>query len=103
MVNESIIRFKNDKLITENIAKGLEVQQTEIPKFYTRPKIHKTGNPGRSVLSSVNCHTNTISKYIDFFLQPIVKNIPSYASYVRGSSDFLRKVDKIKRFQTITY
>ena len=93
LVNDTITRFKNDKLITENIAKGFQVEQPDTPKFYTRPKIHKTGKPGRSVVSSVNCHTYTISKYVDFHLQPIVKNIPSY---VRDTIDFLQKLDKVK-------
>ena len=90
LVNDTITRFKNDKLITEIIAKGL---QPGTPKFYTRPKIHKTGKPGRPVVSSVNCHTDTISKYVDFHLQPIIKNIPSY---VRDTTDFLQKLDKVK-------
>ena len=71
LVNNTITRFKRDKLITENIAKGIQVQQPEMPKFYTRPKMHKKGNPGRPVVSSVNYRTYTISKYIDFHLQPI--------------------------------
>ena len=74
-------------MITENI------QQPETPKFYTRPKIPKTGKPRRPVVSSVNYHTYTISKYVDFHLQPIVKNIPSY---VRDTTDFLQKLDKVK-------
>ena len=53
-----------------------------------------TGNPGRPVVSSVNYHTYTISKYVDFHLQPIVKNIPSY---VRDTTDFLQKLDKLKK------
>ena len=93
MVNDTISRFKDDKLIRENITKGLQVQQPETPKFYTRPKIHKTGNPRRPVVSSVNCHTNTISQYVDFHLQPIIKNIPSY---VRDTTNFLQKLDKVK-------
>ena len=40
-VNDTITNFKNDKLITEKIAKGLQVEQPDMPKFYTRPKIHK--------------------------------------------------------------
>ena len=80
-------------MITENITKGLQVEQPENAKFFTRQKIRKTGNPGRLVVSSVNCHAYTISKDVDFHLQPIVKNIPSY---VRGSTDFLQKLDKVK-------
>ena len=93
MVNDTIASFKNDKLIAENIAKGLQVQQPETPKFYIRGKIHKTGNPGRPVISSVNCHTYTNSKYVDFHLQPIVESIPSY---VRDITDFLQKLGKVK-------
>ena len=33
LVNDAITLFKNDKLITENIAKGLQVQQPETPNF----------------------------------------------------------------------
>ena len=80
-------------MITENITKGLQVEQPENAKFFTRQKIRKTGNPGLLVVSSVNCHAYTISKDVDFHLQPIVKNIPSY---VRGSTDFLQKLDKVK-------
>ena len=44
LVNDTIARFKNDKLIAENIAKALQVQQPKTPKFYTRPKIIKQDN-----------------------------------------------------------
>ena len=93
LVNDTITRFKNVKWITENIAKRLQIEQLDTPKFYARPKIHKSGNPGRPVVSSVNCHTYTISKYVDFRLQSIVKNVPSY---VRDTTDFLQKLDKVK-------
>ena len=85
--------MKNDKLITEEkIAKKLEVKQPEKPKFYTRLKIYKTGNPEDPAVKSVKCHTNTISKYTDFHLQPIVRDIPSY---VRDTTDFLQKLKNI--------
>ena len=58
-------------------------------KFYTRAKIHKTGNPEGPTVSSVECCTNTISKYVNFHLQPIVKNIPSY---VRDTTDSLKNI-----------
>ena len=59
------------------------------PKFYMQPKLHKKDNPGRPVVRSVNCHISSISKYVDYYLQPIVKDIPSY---VRDKRFF----DKIK-------
>ena len=41
------------------------------------------------MISSINCHTTKISEYVDYFFQPIVKEIPSYVQ------DFLRKVYQI--------
>ena len=64
------------------------------PKILHRPNIHKTENLERPVVSSVNCHTNTISKYAYFQLQPIVKNTPSY---VRDTTDFLKRLHKVKK------
>ena len=42
------------------------MQPPETPKLYTRVKIHKTVEPGRRVINFVSCHTNTVSKYVDF-------------------------------------
>ena len=41
------------------------------------------------MISSINYHTTKISEYVDYFFQPIVKEIPSYVQ------DFLRKVYQI--------
>ena len=34
LLNDTITRVKNDELITENIAKGIQIQQPKTPKFY---------------------------------------------------------------------
>ena len=72
LVNDTIGRFKNQKLINQKVAEGLKRNDPKTPKFYLRPKIHKEGNLGRPVASSVNCYTENISKYVDYHLQPIV-------------------------------
>ena len=41
----------------------------------------------------MNCHTANISKYVDYHLQPIVKEIPLY---VKGTQDFLKTLEKVK-------
>ena len=41
-------------------------------------RIHKKDNPGQPVVSSVNCRTSSISKCVDYHLQPIAKVVPSY-------------------------
>ena len=41
----------------------------------------------------MNCHTKNISKYVDYHLQPIVKEI---SSYVKDTQDFHKKLGKVK-------
>ena len=47
-------------------------------KFYTLPKIHKEGVPGRPIISANDCPTEKIFKYEDHFLKPLAKNVDSY-------------------------
>ena len=75
-VNDTIVRFKKQKLFNEKVTECLKRNNPKTPKFYLRPKIHKEVNPGRPEVSSVNCHTVNISKYVDYHLQSKVKEIP---------------------------
>ena len=51
--------------------------------------MHKEGNPGYPVVSSINCHTANILEYIDYHLQPIVKEISSYVK----DTNFINKIN----------
>ena len=77
--------IQNAKITNEDVTEDLERNDPKAPKLNLRPKIHKEGNPGRPVVSSVNCHTANISKYVGYHLQPIVTKIPSY---VKDTQDF---------------
>ena len=70
-------RFKKQRLINEKVAEGLKRNDPKTLKFYLPPKTHKQRKTGRPVVSSVNTHTVNISNHIDFYLQSIVKGIPS--------------------------
>ena len=78
LVNDTIERFKKQKMLKEKVAEGLKTETPIKPKFYLQWKIHKKGNPGRPAISSVNCHTFNISKYADYHFLPIAEEIPSY-------------------------
>ena len=93
LVNDTIERFKKQKLINANVTEGLKRNDPKKPKFYLRPKIHKESNPSCLVISSVNCHTANISKYVDYLLQHIVKEIPSY---VKDAQNFIKKLETVK-------
>ena len=91
-VNKIIKRFYWGNLISKNIGKVLEIESPKSPHFYLKSKLHQEGIPGRSVISSGNCHSSKISKYVDYHFQPIVQEIPSY---VKDTSDFLRKFNAV--------
>ena len=57
-------------------------------QFYMLPKIHKdlSNPPGRPIVSGNGCPTERISQFVDFFLQPGVKNI---RSYIKDTTHFL--------------
>ena len=52
------------------------------------------------MVSSINCHTANISKYVDYHLQPIVKQIPSY---VKDTNDFINKINAVKSVPKNSY
>ena len=47
----------------------------------------------RPVISSINCHTSKISEYVDYDLQPIVREIPSK---VKDTSDSLQEINAVE-------
>ena len=53
-----------------------------------QPKIHEDGNPGRPVISSVNCHTIKNSQYVDHHLQPHAQELLCHA---KALADFIKK------------
>lgn len=49
--------------------------------------------PGRPIISQIGTITEFISRYIDYFLVPIVQK---QNTYIRDSSDFIHKIETIK-------
>ena len=61
MVNDTINKLKMKRLLYDKTTKNLETLEARTPNFYMQQKIHKEGNPGIPVISSVNCHTTKVS------------------------------------------
>ena len=82
------------------IVNFIQVTSYFIPRFYTKPKIHKEGIPGRPVVSSFNCHSSKISEYVYYHLQPLVQEI---FSYIKDTCNFPGKLKHITEVTENSY
>ena len=80
--------------IGKKMADKLSPKDPRTPVFYTSPKIHKEGNPGRPVVSSSGSHTEKISAYVDNAIKPIAMNL---LSYTKDSNDFIHHINKKRK------
>ena len=71
-------------------ADNIKCFMIKFPRFYLLPKIHKTleNVPGRPVISNCGFYTENISAFLDFHLQPLVRDVKSY---VKDTNDFFKK------------
>ena len=88
LVDNAIDGLRLQGHLEEKMANQLKTNNPKTPRMYLLPKIHKPGNPGRPVVSSIGCHTERISKFVDYHLQPLNQNLDSY---VKDTTDFLKK------------
>lgn len=65
-----------------------------IPVIYYLPKVHKDPlhPPGRPIISGIDSITSRVGKYIDFFLQPPVRNMPTY---LKDTKDVMKLLSNV--------
>ena len=85
--------FRKHELLSNLTANKLTVDKVRTPQFHIFPKIHKTNIPGIPVVSSVECHTSKISKFVGHYLQPHAKSL---SSYIKDTSDFVNRINETK-------
>ncbi|XP_078496562.1 neuropeptide FF receptor 1-like [Lissotriton helveticus] len=66
--------------ISKQEADYLCTKSAKTPYFYTVPNIHKgvTPPPGRPIVSGIQSLLEPLSRFCDFFLNPLVQQTPSY-------------------------
>ena len=89
IIRNTLEEFKKNNELDEDIAEGLKPLEPRTPRFYLLPKIHKENNPGRPVISSVDCHTSRISSFVDYHIQDSAQSLKSY---VRDTTDLINKI-----------
>ena len=82
--------LKNKCYYPLQFVKDLTTSDVTTPQFHILPKIHKLSIPGRPVVSSVECHTSKISKFVDHYLKPHTVALPSY---IKDPADFVNKIN----------
>ena len=92
IVNKAIKNFAKEKLLPEQVAKALLVEDPKTAKFYLLPKIHKKNNPGRPITNAIGCATSTIAEFVNFQLQPLVEKLKSF---IKDTTEFLSLLAKI--------
>ena len=92
LVNNAIDNLKLRGALDEKMANKLKTNNPKTPKLYLLPKIHKPNNPGRPVVSSIGCHTEKISQFVDYHLKSFNQALPSY---VQDTTHFLKKLDDL--------
>ena len=75
LINNTLDEFKGNNELSPDIADGLKPLEPKTPRLYMLPKIHKEGNPGRPAVSSVNCHSSKMSKFVDYHIQSLAKEL----------------------------
>ena len=77
-------RIKKDSNLDEGTYKAMYPTGCVLPKFYGLPKIHKTGNPLRPIVSSRSSVTYGVAKV----LKPLVGKSPHH---IQSTGDFVSK------------
>ena len=81
------------RVIDKHTLEFLRPRDVRTSRFYVLPKIHKAGVPGRPIVSSCGCPTEKISLFVDYHLNPLVRNVPSF---IKDTNDFLCKLQDLQ-------
>ncbi|XP_070208302.1 uncharacterized protein [Littorina saxatilis] len=95
--NDFVEQLQARALIDENCYRWalLDPETTRTSVFYHLPKVHKDRQnpPGRPIISGCGGPTEKMSKLVDHWLQPLVRELPSY---VKDTTHFLQLVENWK-------
>ena len=82
-------RIKKNNNLEEGMYKAMYPTGCVPHKFYGLPKIHKTGNPLRPIVSSRGSVTYGVAKVLNKVLQPLLGKSPHH---IQSASDFVNRV-----------
>ena len=80
--------IKKDNNLEEGTYKAMYPTGCIPPNIYGLPKIHKTGNPLRPIVSNRGSVTQGVTKVLSKVLKPLVGKFPHH---IQSTSDFVNK------------
>ena len=95
IIRRQVEHMVETKEITPKTAEYLFIDNPKTSNFYLLPKIHKNTipPPGRPIVSANSCPSERISQFVDHFIQPLVKELPSY---LRDSSHLINLIRDLR-------
>lgn len=94
-VHKMLLQAVEDNLISTQEFDFLFKPNPRMATFYLLPKVHKDmiNPPGRPVISGNETLMEPISKYVDYFIKPLLPTLPAY---IQDTTDVLCKIDEHK-------
>lgn len=93
MIRESdALRQKIGRTFGQRLARKLKVPNPNVAKMYGLPKIHKSGNKMRQIVSNINSPDYKIAKWL---VSEIKKLPPLESLSVKNSLDFAKKLENV--------
>ena len=92
IVRDTIETFRYQQVLAKNVTDNLKTTNVKTLHFYITTKVHTKDIPGWPVVSPIDCHTSKCSKFVDHYLQPHAKALPSS---IKDSTDFINKLENV--------
>lgn len=104
-IENTLRKMRYKSIITEaNFQYLIPAADTRIPIFYQIPKIHKPKingiYPGRPICAACNAPSEGITKYVDYYLNPLLQNTETY---IRDSSHLVKRLTDINNVNRDTF
>jgi len=91
-INHQLHKLYTNGLLTEPMYKFCQPPlQSRTSRLYFLQKIHKNPMGIRPIVSSCKSITENISEFVDFWLQPLMKNL---LSFIKDSTEFINLIER---------
>ena len=91
-INKILSDFYKEGLLSKEMVDFCSPPNTaRLARMYFLKKIHKSPMTDRPIVSSCESPTENISNFVDYWLQPIMKELPSY---IKDTSQLIRELSE---------